>query len=280
MTVYAIVPAFNEANVICDLLLELQSFADKTIVVDDGSEDGTLERVQQIKGQSDSLHVIRNNTNLGKSGAVKRGLDYVLTTSRSDDLIVCLDADMSHAPSEIPRLAEHVTEVDMVIGNRYHHRVLDAHREAVVKMARYVAKRFTGYDLSDPICGYRVFGESLGKLFARNLVGKGYSLELEELLLCRKVGARVESKDLDFVVEQKRSTKCKEILDFVEILPEYESILELTVVEKERLLFAREMLRQKKTFVMRERLGGEELTFSFKYMPSEESYALEARTPS
>lgn len=109
-TVSVLIPAYNEAMSIGHVIANCKAFSDEIIVVDDGSRDDTAE----IAKESGAL-VIRNEKNLGVTRATQRGLE-----ATHSDIIVTLDADGQHDPSDIPNLIKPIIEGrgDIVLGAR------------------------------------------------------------------------------------------------------------------------------------------------------------------
>ena len=115
-----VVPAYNEAQVTPDLVRELRAaFArhgldGEVILVDDGSTDGTAEVARRAGEGWDNFHVVSHGSNLGKTEAI-------LTGSRATDrtYLVLFDADLQHAPDEIPRFLAKLGEGwDIVTGRK------------------------------------------------------------------------------------------------------------------------------------------------------------------
>ena len=103
-SVTAIVPAFNEREVICktlDALLASRVRNLKVIVVDDGSTDGTAELVRKVYGEEPRLKLICK-PNSGKWSALNTGLE-----ATDDEIVVMLDADTLFAPDAIELLVRH-----------------------------------------------------------------------------------------------------------------------------------------------------------------------------
>lgn len=98
--VSVVIPAYNEAKSIGKVIVGCKSFCDETIVVDDGSTDGTAE----IAENSGAV-VVRNEENLGATTATRRGLE-----AAHGDIIVTMDADGQHDPLDIPKLVGPLTE--------------------------------------------------------------------------------------------------------------------------------------------------------------------------
>jgi glycosyltransferase involved in cell wall biosynthesis len=135
-SVTAILPAFNEEVAIGSVVLRARKYADRVIVVDDGSSDRTAE-VAKLAG----AEVIRHPVSRGKGAALKMGFgalndrqdEAYLHLSESAGLkrdfrslnrtnvIVTIDTDGQHDPADIPKLIEPILkgEADMVNGSRY-----------------------------------------------------------------------------------------------------------------------------------------------------------------
>lgn len=108
----AVLPAYNEEVAIGSIVIETRKYADRVIVVDDGSKDKTAE-IAEIAG----AEVIKHSKNIGKGAALKTGFEAVDRT----DVVVTIDSDGQHDPSEIPKLIAPVIngEADLVNGSRY-----------------------------------------------------------------------------------------------------------------------------------------------------------------
>lgn len=115
-----VVPAFNEAPVVPDLVRELRAafeefgLAGEVILVDDGSTDGTAEIARREGAGWPALKVVSHRTNLGKTEAM------VTAAGRTDrTYLVLFDADLQHRPDEIPRFLAKLQEGwDIVTGRK------------------------------------------------------------------------------------------------------------------------------------------------------------------
>ena len=112
-----VIPAYNEAenigHVLDQMPAEVCGVATETLVVDDGSRDGTGDVVS-----AHGAVVARHVTNRGGGAALRTG--YRLMVDSGAEIVVTLDADGQHLPSEMPRLVQPVLdgEVDMAHGSR------------------------------------------------------------------------------------------------------------------------------------------------------------------
>ena len=112
-----LMPVYNEAGTI-DAILDLvvrEGTEKEIIVVDDGSTDGTREKLAARDGK-DGVRVILHAGNLGKGRAVRTALD-----AARGDILLIQDADLEYDPSEYPRLLAPIEagRADVVFGSRF-----------------------------------------------------------------------------------------------------------------------------------------------------------------
>lgn len=112
MKILALIPAYNEEATIADVLAHTRPFVDGMIVVDDGSADRTPQ-IARAQGALVVSHVL--NRGLGASLAT----GFALARRLGADVVITLDADGQHDPSEIAKFVEAVEDgADVVIGSR------------------------------------------------------------------------------------------------------------------------------------------------------------------
>lgn len=105
-----VIPAYNEAASLRNVIVECKRFCDEIIVVDDGSTDDTAEAAE-----STGAVVVRHEKNLGVTRAIESGFEVA-----HGDIIVTMDADGQHPPSDIPKLIKPISngKADVVLGVR------------------------------------------------------------------------------------------------------------------------------------------------------------------
>ena len=109
-SVSVVIPAFFEEETIAEIVQRCLPFADEVLVINDGSTDDTT-----VNAKAAGAKVVEMPENMGVLGATQTGL-----REASGDIIVTLDADGQHEPSEIPRVIEPIIEgrAELVMGTR------------------------------------------------------------------------------------------------------------------------------------------------------------------
>ena len=108
-----LIPAYNAQETLGFVLKKIEPFKIDTVVVDDGSSDET-KRVALKNG----AQLLEHPLNLGKGAALRTGFQYIL--QRDYQMVITLDADGQHDPSEIPSLLKIFQSVkpDILIASR------------------------------------------------------------------------------------------------------------------------------------------------------------------
>src|SRR3989344_9539625 len=115
-----IVPTYKEAKNIPELSERIASnhFSQRfeVIIVDDNSQDGTIEVIEKLRRQYSWLKLITLKNSRSLSKAVITGIQ-----NANYPIIIIMDADLSHPPEKIPEMLHVLSQpdVDMVIGSRY-----------------------------------------------------------------------------------------------------------------------------------------------------------------
>ncbi len=116
MRVTFLVPAYNEASTIVDVLdrIDALGFDTQIVVVDDGSKDETAELVERWGGGRDGVVLVRQE-NRGKGAAIRAAIPHA-----DGEIAVIQDADMEYDPVDVPALIEPIRRgvADVVFGSR------------------------------------------------------------------------------------------------------------------------------------------------------------------
>jgi glycosyltransferase involved in cell wall biosynthesis len=199
MNTCVVIPTYNEATEIRNLIESIRQQNLEVIVVDDGSTDNTA----YIAEKSDAL-VLRNNRNKGKGASLIRGFQYAL--SHGFDAIITMDGDGQHLPNDIPffiRLAEYSAS-GIFIGNRM---TKTRNMPLTRLLTNRIMSKFISYiihqEIPDTQCGFRLIKkEVLRKL---NLVTSKYETESEILIQSANLGFKIESIPIKTIYRQEKS---------------------------------------------------------------------------
>jgi glycosyltransferase involved in cell wall biosynthesis len=185
-----VIPARNEAATIGDVAARACAVAATVIVVDDGSTDGTHERVAGLP-----VVLLRNERNRGKGASLWRGMEHALALGA--EAVVTLDGDGQHAPEDVPRLVRvaRAHPDDIVIGARLVGREgAPRARRAANRVADFFVGWAAGQALDDSQSGFRVYPASLlRQLDVKRGPGRGFVFESEALIAAARLGRRVRS---------------------------------------------------------------------------------------
>ncbi len=152
--VWLVVPLYDEAAVIADVVGEARSVFPKIVCVDDGSRDASADRAEQA-----GAAVVRHPVNLGQGAALQTGFEYALSDPAMR-YVVTYDADGQHQIHDVEVMLERIRrgDVRVVFGSRF----LDERTEAsalkklVLRAAVAYTNLTTGTRLTDAHNGLRV----------------------------------------------------------------------------------------------------------------------------
>ena len=180
-----LIPAYKAQSTIGSVLEKIKKFQIDTIVVDDGSLDET-RKVSLSYGAV----VLKHPFNLGKGGALQTGFRYILR--RGYDLVITLDADGQHDPSEIPSLLKIFRRVkpDILIASRAEEfGRMTFLRRFWNRLGGRAVSRLCHSDITDSQSGFRLIRTEVLK--AIDLFSTGFEMELELLIKACKKGFSV-----------------------------------------------------------------------------------------
>lgn len=121
MNVSVVIPVFNEADNLERLHDELRQAMEglgreyEILFIDDGSSDGSLERLKRIRDTDSNAKLISFRKNFGQTAALSAGFDHA-----RGDIVITMDADLQNDPADIPLLLSKIEEgYDLVSGWRH-----------------------------------------------------------------------------------------------------------------------------------------------------------------
>ncbi len=171
-----LIPAYNAGKTLGSVLEKVRPLRMDTIVVNDGSEDET-KRVALEYGAL----LLDHPSNLGKGAALRTGFNYVL--AKGYRVVITLDADGQHNPSEIPSLFRIFQSVkpDILIASRAgEFSRMTFLRRFWNRLGVKAVARFCHSDITDSQSGFRLIRTEI--LREIPLLTSGYEMELELLI--------------------------------------------------------------------------------------------------
>jgi dolichol-phosphate mannosyltransferase len=197
MKTLIIIPTYNEKANIPILLNQIIATLPQThiVVVDDDSPDGTAEEVKRTTATSrHPIHLIQRIGQRGLGTAYKAGFEYGL--ARDYEVLVTMDADMSHNPVHLPKMLEALQDYDVVIGSRYIRDGGTVNWGIRRIFLSWCANRFAhvllnlhGHDLTS---GYRAYRRKVLEAIDWNTIeSNGYSFLVETLFYAQRHHAKI-----------------------------------------------------------------------------------------
>ncbi|UCE92186.1 MAG: glycosyltransferase family 2 protein [Methanobacteriota archaeon] len=183
-TISVVIPTYNEKPNLRELVSRIDAacrekgMEAEMVIVDDNSPDGTGDAAEEL-GKEFNVKVVHREGKLGLSTAVLEGFE-----TATGDVLVVMDADLSHPPEKVPELAEKIVsgEAGMAVGSRYVEggRVENwpLHRRLVSRGATLLARWLT--DVKDPMSGFFAINRSV--IEGVELDPVGYKIGLEILV--------------------------------------------------------------------------------------------------
>lgn len=194
-----VMPQFNEAKTIIDVLTRAHEFVDEIVVVDDGSTDGSGRLVREWMDSRPGVTLITLASNRGMSGALLAGFCYVnaaLCQGRlgRETVIINMDADGQHRAEEINR------GVDLLLGGNYDvvlgRRDLSGYprfKQVGNRMLSWWASLLSGFRYHDVECGFRFMRAEVIPSLLVYFTGRKYGCAQEIGIITALLGAKIEN---------------------------------------------------------------------------------------
>lgn len=205
-SVFVVIPAYNEATQVADVVADLPETVDgydvTPVVVSDGSTDGTRRAAAETRAL-----VVEHPINQGQGGALQTG--FRIAREHDADIVVSMDADGQHPADQLDELIAPITnnDADYVIGSRYLGTDRSNNgltRQAGIRAFTAVINLVAKTDVTDCTNGYRAIrGSSLDEL---TLTEERFSAP-ELLIEARKKGLRIT--EVPVTIKQRATGESK-----------------------------------------------------------------------
>jgi glycosyltransferase involved in cell wall biosynthesis len=212
--VWIVVPAFNEAGVIGDVIAELRSVFPNVVCVDDGSADETGDIALRA-----GAHLVRHPVNLGQGAAIQTGVEYARSRPGAQ-LFATFDADGQHRVTDVLAMIDRLTAeaADIVIGTRFGLGVSRPPllKRVVLQTAAWLSPRGRRLGLTDTNNGLRVFNKTVADRLDITMNGMSHAGEF--IMLIDENNWRVVEQPVEVLYTEYSSAKGQPLLNGVNII--------------------------------------------------------------
>lgn len=182
MKISIVLPVYNEGERVLKVLKELSKLGSRMVVVDDGSTDTTLLKLEGINNSK--VTILSHKINIGKGGALKTGCDYAFF--HGADAVILMDSDGQHSVSDLSRFVEKLEsgKYDVVLGSRNLGLGMPFIRFLGNKVASVIVNLTFGIYVSDLVSGYRALTKKAYEKIKWE--STGYGVETEMVIRIKK----------------------------------------------------------------------------------------------
>ena len=198
-------PVFNEVNSVNSVLDQVLTYSDTVLVVDDGSTDGTADRL----GKRNDILVETHPANRGYGAALITAFHYAV--DHGFDILVTIDCDGQHEPQRIPEFVEACQRegTGIVSGSRYLKQFAGdseppRQRMEINRQITGLMNERLGLELTDAFCGFKAY--QVEALTRMTLKEPGYAMPLELWVQAVCLGLKVVELPVPLIyLDEKRS---------------------------------------------------------------------------
>jgi len=200
--IVAVIPCYNTASHIAEVVTKTLLYVDQVIVVDDGSTDDTAKVARKAGAQ-----VISHDRNIGYGAAIRTC--FREAQRNYNDILITIDGDGQHNPDEIPQVLFPIlkNEADLVIGSRFLdiNSSIPTYRRLGIKAITLLYNLGSGVKVSDAQSGFRAYSRKILDAFTVTENGMGVSVEL--LIMARRKDFRIKEIPITCIYHEDSSTK-------------------------------------------------------------------------
>jgi polyprenyl-phospho-N-acetylgalactosaminyl synthase len=212
--VWIVVPAFNEAGMIGEVIADLRSVFSNVVCVDDGSGDDTGEVALRA-----GAHLVRHPVNLGQGAAIQTGVEYARRQPGAQ-VFATFDADGQHRVKDLVTMIDRLGagDVDVVIGTRFGQGVSRPPllKRVVLQTATRLSPRGRKLGLTDTNNGLRVFNKTVAD--GLDITMNGMSHATEFIMLIAENRWRVAEEPVEVLYTEYSQSKGQPLLNGVNII--------------------------------------------------------------
>ena len=181
--VWLVIPCFNEATVIRDVIANARKTFPNIVAVDDGSKDGSPEQI--LAG---GAHLVQHPVNLGQGAAIQTGVEYARAQPGAR-IFVTFDADGQHQVHDVENMIARLRkdDLDIVVGTRFGAYERESSqvpliKRIVLRIVVALSPKLKRLGLSDAHNGLRVMGHRFGNELQLRMNGMSHASEFVDIM--------------------------------------------------------------------------------------------------
>ena len=213
MKIWVTVPTFDEVENVDALVHRIRAAVDDAhiLIVDDASSDGTADKAEALGAELGGIEVLRRPRKMGLGSAYRAG--HAIGIARGYDVMIQIDADLSHDPAALPSLLAAVEHgADLAIGSRY---VPGGAVPNWPKRRLWLSvwgNRYAAFVLGIPVrdstAGYRAYRASiLRAMDIESTHSTGYAFQIEMTYRAHNAGGRIDEVPIAFTDRVRGTSK-------------------------------------------------------------------------
>ncbi|MEU0495176.1 glycosyltransferase family 2 protein [Mycobacterium sp. NPDC006124] len=212
---WIVIPAFNEASVISDVVTDVRSVFDNVVCIDDGSRDDTAEQALRA-----GAHVVRHPVNLGQGAAIQTGVEYARSRPGAA-VFATFDADGQHRIADVIRMIGRLRaeNLDIVVGTRFADGTpnnMPTLRRLVFPLIAKLSPTSRKLGLTDAHNGLRVFDKAVADGLNLTMSGMAHASEIVALIV--ENGWRVAEEPVEILYTDYSMSKGQPLVNGVNIV--------------------------------------------------------------
>ncbi|MDR3662286.1 MAG: glycosyltransferase family 2 protein [Mycobacterium sp.] len=180
--VWIVIPAYNEASVIGDVVADVRAVFPNVVCVDDGGSDDTGDRAFAA-----GAHVVRHPVNLGQGAAIQTGVEYARSQPGAQ-IFATFDADGQHRVKDVVLMIDRLCaeDLDIVIGTRFADQPperMPALKRLLLPIVARLSPASRKLHLTDAHNGLRVFNKTVADGLHLTMNGMSHASEFVSLIV-------------------------------------------------------------------------------------------------
>jgi len=206
-----VIPTYNEKDNVREVIAAvLAATPCEVVIVDDESPDGTAAIVSEMAAADPRIHLVRHAPKMGIGPAYKEGFHHALALGA--DLIIQMDADLSHPTAMLPKFVQMSADADLVLGSRYLNGITVVNwpieRLLISYFGNWYVRRVLRLKVRDATGGFKCWRRAaLEGIHAERVRSNGYAFQIETTFRAWKRGFTIREVPIIFMDREKGDSK-------------------------------------------------------------------------